>query len=185
LDIMLVGITGTPGTGKTSVTELLESRTSYRVIHINELIREEKLYSEVDAQRDCVVADMDRVDRRVREMADSDDITILDSHLSHHIADSVIVLRTHPDILRERLEKRRYSPEKIQENLEAEALDIILCESAEWCDNVFEIDTTSQSVERTLSDILSILEGLVLGREKELADRYRPGSVDWSEDFFS
>jgi adenylate kinase len=185
LDIMLVGITGTPGTGKTSVTRLLESRTSYRVIHINELIKEEKLYSEVDAQRDCVVADMDRVDRRVREIADSDDITILDSHLSHHIADSVIVLRTRPDVLRERLEKRRYSPEKIQENLEAEALDIILCESAEWCDNVFEIDTTSQSVERTLSNILNILNGLALGREKELADRYRPGSVDWSEDFFS
>jgi adenylate kinase len=182
---MLVGITGTPGTGKTSVTELLESRTAYRVIHINELIREEKLYSEVDAQRDCVVADMDRVDRRVREMADSDDITILDSHLSHHIADNVIVLRTRPDVLRERLQKRNYSAEKIQENLEAEALDIILCESAEWCDNVFEIDTTSQSVERTLSDILNILDGLVLGREKELADRYMPGSVDWSEDFFS
>jgi adenylate kinase len=88
-------------------------------------------------------------------------------------------------VLRERLQKRNYSAEKIQENLEAEALDIILCESAEWCDNVFEIDTTSQPVEKTLSDILNILDGLVRGRERELADRYRPGSVDWSEDFFS
>ena len=181
---MLVGITGTPGTGKTSVTELLESRTSYRVIHINELIKEEKLYSEVDNERGCVVADMDLVDRRVREMASADDITILDSHLSHHLADSVIVLRTKPDVLRDRLQKRNYSTEKVEENLEAEALDIILCESVEWCDNVFEIDTTSQSVERTLDDIRNILEGLVKGREKELADRYRPGSVDWSEEFF-
>jgi adenylate kinase len=181
---MLVGITGTPGTGKTSVTELLESRTSYRVIHINELIKEEKLYSEVDNERDCVVADMDLVDRRVREMASADDITILDSHLSHHLADSVIVLRTKPEVLRYRLQKRNYSTEKVEENLEAEALDIILCESVEWCDNVFEIDTTSQSVERTLDDIRNILEGLAKGREKDLAERYRPGSVNWSEEFF-
>ncbi|MDP2217507.1 MAG: adenylate kinase family protein [Methanolobus sp.] len=181
---MLVGITGTPGTGKTSVTELLESRTSYRVIHINELIKEEKLYSEVDNERDCVVADMDLVDRRVREMASTDDITILDSHLSHHLADSVIVLRTKPEVLRDRLQKRNYCTEKVEENLEAESLDIILCESVEWCDNVFEIDTTSQSVERTLDDIRNILEGLAKGREKELAERYRPGSVDWSEEFF-
>jgi len=181
---MLVGITGTPGTGKTSVTELLENRTHYRVIHINELIKQEKLYSEVDNERDCVVADMDLVDRRVREMASTDDITVLDSHLSHHLADSVIVLRTKPEILRERLQKRNYSIEKVEENLEAEALDIILCESAEWCDNVFEIDTTSQSVERTFNDIRNILDGLARGKEKELADRYRPGSVDWSEEFF-
>jgi adenylate kinase len=181
---MLVGITGTPGTGKTSVTELLESRTSYRVIHINELIKEEKLYSEVDNERDCVVADMDLVNRRVREMAITGDITVLDSHLSHHLADSVIVLRTKPAVLRDRLQKRNYSTEKVEENLEAEALDIILCESVEWCDNVFEIDTTSQSAERTLDDIRNILKGLAKGREKELAERYRPGSVDWSEEFF-
>lgn len=182
---MLVGITGTPGTGKTAVTSLLESRTPYCVIHLNELIKEEKLYSEVDTERDCVVADMDLVDRRVREMAGPEDITVLDSHLSHHIADSVIILRTKPDVLRERLEKRRYSPEKVQENLEAEALDILLCEAVEWCDNVFEIDTTSQSLERTFNDITTILDGLARGKEKELAENYRPGSVDWSEEFFS
>lgn len=181
---MLVGITGTPGTGKTAVTTLLESRTPYCVIHLNELIKKEKLYSEVDTERDCVVADMDLVDRRVREMADPNCITVLDSHLSHHIANSVIVLRTKPDVLRARLQKRKYSAEKVQENLEAEALDIILCEAVDWCDHVFEINTTSQSLEKTFDDIVAILDGLAGGQEEKLAVRYRPGSVDWSEDFF-
>ncbi|WP_292352929.1 AAA family ATPase, partial [Methanomethylovorans sp. PtaU1.Bin093] len=67
---MLVGITGTPGTGKTSVTAQLEKKPGYQVIHLNELIREEKLYSEVDAERDCVVADMDLVEQRVMEKVD-------------------------------------------------------------------------------------------------------------------
>lgn len=181
---MLVGITGTPGTGKTAVTSLLESRTPYRVIHLNEIIKEEKLYSEVDAERDCVVADMDLVETRVGEMADPSYITVLDSHLSHHLANSVIVLRTKPDVLRTRLQKRNYSAEKVQENLEAEALDIILCEAVDWCDNVFEIDTTSRSLERTFDDVVAILDGLAAGQEEKLAARYRPGSVDWSEEFF-
>lgn len=182
---MLVGITGTPGTGKTSVTALLEKKPGYQVIHLNELIREETLYSEVDAERDCVVADMDLVEQRVMEKVDrSSVITILDSHLSHHIADIVIVLRTSPDKLRERLQNRNYSENKIQENLEAEALDVILFESVEWCDKVFEIDTTDQTVDETITDIEEILGALLKGQDDLLIEKYKPGSVDWSEGFF-
>lgn len=183
---MLVGITGTPGTGKTSVTALLEKKTGYQVIHLNELIREEKLYSEVDAERDCVVADMDLVEQRVMGKVDrSSSVTILDSHLSHYIADNVIVLRTSPEKLRERLHKRSYSENKIQENLEAEALDVILFESVEWCDKVFEIDTTNQTIEETIADIEEILGALLKGQNEELMIKYKPGSVDWSEEFFA
>ena len=67
---MLVGITGTPGTGKTSVAGQLKKRSGYQVVHLNELIKEEKLYSEVDTERDCVVADMDIVEQRVMEKID-------------------------------------------------------------------------------------------------------------------
>lgn len=183
---MLVGITGTPGTGKTSVTAQLEKKAGYQVIHLNELIREEKLYSEVDAERDCVVADMDLVEQRVMEKVDrSSPVTILDSHLSHHIADIVIVLRTSPDKLRERLQKRHYSENKVQENLEAEALDVILFESVEWCDKVFEIDTTNQTIEETIMDVEGILDALLKGRDEQVAVKYKPGSVDWSEEFFA
>jgi len=183
---MLVGITGTPGTGKTSVTAQLEKKPGYQVIHLNELIREEKLYSEVDAERDCVVADMDLVEQRVMEKVDSSSpVTILDSHLSHHIADIVIVLRTSPERLRERLLQRNYSENKVQENLEAEALDVILFESVEWCDKVFEIDTTDQAIEATIADIEEINDALLKRQDEELMVKYKPGSVDWSEEFFA
>ncbi len=183
---MLIGITGTPGTGKTALTSLLEDRGQYRIIHLNELIREEKLYSEVDSQRDCVVADIDLVENRVLEIADNDkNITIIDSHLSHHIADYIIVLRTSPDVLRERLAKRKYSVEKIEENLEAEALDIILAESVDWCKKVFELNTTEESMGRTVTSIIKIIKGLEQENTSELEERYKPGSVNWSEQFFS
>lgn len=182
---MLIGITGTPGTGKTSVTKLLEKDPFCQVIHLNELIKEEKLYSEVDTERDCVVADMDMVYDRVLELQDKFYfVTIIDSHLSHHIADIVIVLRTSPAKLKERLEKRDYSAEKIKENLEAEALDIILAESVEWCEKVFEIDTTEGTVEKTHRDIERIIKGIRNGNTEELEKEFKPGSVDWSDFFF-
>lgn len=183
---MLIGITGTPGTGKTSVTAQLEKKPGYQVIHLNELIKGEKLYSEVDVERDCVVADMDLVEQRVMKKIDTScPVTILDSHLSHHIADIVIVLRTSPDELRERLQKRHYSENKVQENMEAEALDVILFESVEWCDKVFEIDTTNQAIEVTTKNIEEILDAVLKGQDETLIEKYKPGSVDWSEEFFA
>ena len=54
-----VAVTGTPGTGKSSATELLEGE--FDVVHLNELIREEGLWTERDDERDSLVADLDAV----------------------------------------------------------------------------------------------------------------------------
>ena len=58
--------------------------------------------------------------------------------------DLVIILRCRPDILKSRLVKRGYRGEKIQENVEAEALDVILVETLEIHPpgHILEIDTT-------------------------------------------
>ena len=182
---MLIGLTGTPGTGKTSISELIKARCGYKVIHLNELIKDEHLYSEVDVVRDTLVADMDKVSARVSELVDeSDAVTILDSHLSHYIADIVIVLRTFPDKLRERLSQRNYSQAKISENVEAEALDVILVESVEWCEKVFEIDTTETTVEEVATDVEEIINALLCGDDGDVMLKYKPGSFDWSEEVF-
>ena len=184
---MLIGLTGTPGTGKTSVCNLLKERYGYRVIHLNDLIREENLYSEVDEVRDTLVVDMDEVSARVFQLVDvnnSNEVTILDSHMSHYIADIVIILRTSPDKLRKRLSHRDYSEAKISENVEAEALDVILVESVEWCDKVFEINTTDAEVDEIVADVDAIIKALLSSRDKDLLLKYRPGAFDWSEDVF-
>lgn len=182
---MLIGLTGTPGTGKTSVCNLLETHNGYRAIHLNELIKEERLYSEVDVARDTLVADMDKVSARVSELVDdSYDVTILDSHLSHHIADIVIVLRAAPDKLRERLSHRNYSEAKVSENVDAEALDVILIESVEWCEKVFEINTTDATVEDVAKNVDEIVRALLCGDDKDMLLKYKPGSFDWSDEIF-
>jgi len=107
-DAERVAVTGTPGTGKTSATTLLDGP----VVHLNDLIREAGLWSDRDEDRDSLVADLDAV----RE-ALGDWTGVVESHLAHHLdADRVVVLRCHPDTLADRLReplpftRRRESP---------------------------------------------------------------------------
>jgi adenylate kinase len=166
---MQIALTGTPGTGKTTVAGLLP----YKVIDINNLVKGGMNLGR-DPERGCLDADMDALERRLKEL-DSDEISILEGHFSHHFADWSVVLRLAPSDLRPRLEARGYSPEKIRENLEAEALDVILVESVEFCRRVDEIDTTGKSAPQVAELVARIIKG-----ELELP----PGQVDWLIDFF-
>ncbi|AAM30321.1 adenylate kinase family protein [Methanosarcina mazei] len=191
---MLIGLTGTPGTGKTSVSKLLEKRRGWKVVYLNDLIKEEHLYSEVDEERDSVIADMELIRERLSGILEEEkgqhaekakvngeekeNITIIESHLAHYITDIVIVLRAYPPELKKRLEKRGYSEEKINENAEAESIDLILAEAFEWCKKVFEVNTTGRTAEETLGDVEKIIDYILAGKENELQE-YIPGSLDW------
>ncbi len=166
---MQIALTGTPGTGKTTVAGLLP----YQVIDINALVRGGMNLGR-DPERGCLDADMDALEQRLKEL-DSDEISILEGHFSHHFADWSVVLRLAPSDLRPRLEARGYSSEKIRENLEAEALDVILVESVEFCRRVDEIDTTGKTAPQVAELVARIIKG-----ELELP----PGQVDWLIDFF-
>lgn len=98
---MRVAVTGTPGTGKTTATDLVAS--DLEVVHLNEVIETEGLTEGVDEERGSVVADLDAV----AAWLDGRDDVVFESHLAHHLdADRVVVLRAHPDEIVERLSRR-------------------------------------------------------------------------------
>ena len=185
---MLIGLTGTPGTGKTSVSNFLEKKRHWKVIHLNDLIKDEHLYAEIDEKRNTVIADMEIIREYLIKIIDEEKnkvehgkkraVVILESHLVHYIADTVIVLRTYPSELNIRLKARSYSEAKINENIEAEALDVILIEAFEWCNKIFEINTTGKTIEEVGQDIEKIIDTILNGNEKDLLE-YKPGFIDW------
>jgi adenylate kinase len=151
-----VAVTGTPGTGKTTATALLED--AYDVTHLNDRVKsDDDLWTERDDDRDTLVVDLDAV----RETLD-DWTGVLESHLAHRFdADRVVVLRCHPETIESRLVERGESPETAAENAESEALDVILSEAVaeHGAENVYEVDATDRDPEEVADAIRAAVEG--------------------------
>jgi len=107
------------------------------------------------------------------EAMESEDVTILEGHLSHHLALVAVVLRLNPKELSRRLSNRGYPPAKIRENVEAEALDVILVEAVERCQRVYEVDTTGLLPEEVADLVAKAIRG-----EAELP----PRGMGWLEE---
>lgn len=153
---MRVAVTGTPGTGKTTATDLLSS--DLNVVHLNDVIKSERFDEGTDEDRGSVIADFDAVGEW---LAGRDDV-VFESHLAHNFdADRVVVLRAHPDTVVDRLRERGDSDAKAYENAESEALDVILSEAVEnhGLDSVYEIDTTDRSPDDVAEEIDAVVAG--------------------------
>jgi|AntRauTorcE11898_2_1112593.scaffolds.fasta_scaffold02134_6 adenylate kinase len=150
-------LTGTPGTGKTTVAKAIGERFGIEVHHLNDVIREEELHVGEDEERGSLIADNDAIREHLGDWSG-----LLDSHLAHQFdADAAIVLRCHPDELENRLGARGEPAAKIAENAESEALDIVLSEAvrAYGEEQVYEIDTTDRSVDAVVDDVAAVLRG--------------------------
>ena len=101
----LYALTGTPGTGKSSVSEELRTR-GYDVVDGKRFIIEHGLMGELDEERDTHEVDLDLLNDALEPFRASEGLVILDSHLSHFMdSHGIIVLRCAPDVLAGRLEK--------------------------------------------------------------------------------
>ncbi|MEM4780987.1 MAG: adenylate kinase family protein [Halalkalicoccus sp.] len=152
---MRIAVTGTPGTGKTSATKRLEEE--YDVLHLNDAIEREGLYTGRDEERDSLVVDLEALREYV-----GDREGIVESHLAHHLpADRVVVLRCDPESLEARLRERGESEAKAEENAESEELDLILSEAVaeHGLESVYEIDTTDRSPEEVAREIERVMAG--------------------------
>jgi len=165
-----IAITGTPGTGKSTVGKILSERLGIPVYNLSELIREEKLYTEFDKERDAYIVDVEKL----REFLKGKGNYIAEGLVAHYVpADLIVVLRARPDVIVERLKPRGYSDEKLKENAEAEKLAVIATEVFESSPNirVAHIDTTN----RTPEEVVELVERALKG--EEVFDE-----VDWLED---
>ena len=186
---MIILITGTPGTGKTTITPLLGEKLGCQVIDVNQLVDRKHLYTEVDAEKGYKVVDIDALTQELHNIISDKKISyedteddhnnqssiIIEGHISHYfpLADFVIVLRTEPNILRDRLQKRSWNNSKIHENLQAEALDICTWEAYQTHGSkVHEVNTSSITTEEAVDIILRIIS-------KE--ESSPPGNIDFSE----
>jgi len=160
-----IGVTGTPGTGKSTISKHL----SGKVVDIKGYMEENNLGTKNENGE--IEIGIEKLRKNTPEEPQNQDL-ILEGHLAHFLdLDYCIVLRCNPEELRERLSKRDYTQTKIEENIESEKMDLILSQAVQNQEKVFEVDTSSRNVQEV---VMEVQEGI-----KEKKDR--KGVVDWSE----
>jgi adenylate kinase len=143
-------VTGTPGVGKSTFSELLASRLGLTHVPVGQLIAERHLWEERDEERDCTVYSEALLDDAIREILDShqDGGVIFDFHAPDIVEkediDFVVVVVCGRDILYQRLVARGYSTAKVRENADAEMIGTIADEVAELFDEEMIIEVVSE-----------------------------------------
>lgn len=154
-------ITGTPGTGKSCTAEMVGEQTGLRQINVSQLVKTQGWYSERDEEYDCLVIDEDRLlDELENDMTNGGNV--VDFHGSEMFPerwfDLVVVLRTDNAVLYKRLEQRGYSAHKLQENIEAEIMQVTLDEAMEsYNPKIVQVcqNDTLEELEKNVSDIVT------------------------------
>jgi len=164
--MILCYLTGTPGTGKSTVANILADRVHASVIEINDLIIKEGHFWGYDIHRDSLIIDEGRLFVSITERVEEKENHILvglPMDLRGLSLLSIIVLRCDIATLRRRLVPRGYSSEKVEENIQSEIMGIILDQMVSWFPNtpILEIDTTYRSPEETVTTIENFTKKLI------------------------
>jgi len=171
-------VIGTPGVGKTTVSQKLATILDASYINITEIVKKENLETCIDSDRETLIVDPENVFKKIQEILDNTKgIIVIDGHFVVYVVpknevDLVFVLRRDPRELREVLQKRGYNDKKLWENITAEMLDVCLVDALSTYDSskVCELDVTGKSIEFVIEEML-----FLLNNRREC----KHGVIDW------
>lgn len=187
---MLLAISGTPGTGKTSVAELLvkqlnagakKAADKYKLVRLNDLVKKAGAKTGYDEKRHSTIVGMTKLKAAMKELAAKHANIVMEGHFAHLLpADLLVILRCEPKALEKRLAAKYDWPTKVTENAEAELMGIITEEAmmARRIGTVFEVDTTERGADETAALVRRILEGDAQARAENAV-----GGIDWMKSF--
>jgi adenylate kinase len=161
-----IGITGTPGTGKRTLATLLSLKLGWKHISIEEWARNASGRRDVGGE---IEVEPRRLWPHIRRSLPSRFIIsghLLPSIVPREALDMVIVLRCNPIELERRLMARGYPPDKVKDNVVAEAIDLIFTEAIRRFgpSMLAEFDTTSKPPEALLCEVMEVLENPLKAR---------------------
>ena len=152
MSMKVIIISGTPGTGKTTLSKKLAKILGCRCIDVNEVVKKNRLNKTYDKKKQCFAVDISKLNKAlIKIINDSkkqgkEKYLIIDSHLSHYLPkkyiDLCVVAKCNIKKLGKRLKKKRFHKEKIKENIQAEIFDVCFNEALERKHNVLVVDTT-------------------------------------------
>jgi adenylate kinase len=160
----MIILTGTPGTGKTTISKALAKEIHADYISLTRFVAAKGLYSAIDRERRTRIVDIERTRKSLRTLIAKGTMIIVDTHIADCIprerARRVIVLRCHPKVLESRLRKKGWSGNKVRENVLAEILDACYMVAVSYygAKKVYQLDTSRRSLEKSVAVAKKILQ---------------------------
>ncbi|KAL8142421.1 hypothetical protein V2J09_015453 [Rumex salicifolius] len=154
-------VTGTPGTGKTTMSSALAEATQLQHINISEFVKEKNLHDGYDEEFDCHVINEDLVCDELEDKMEVGGI-IVDYHgcdfFPERWFDRVVVLQTDNTLLYDRLSKRGYEGSKLSNNIECEIFQVLLEEAKSSYPEDIVVAMKSDSIDDITSNIACLTE---------------------------
>lgn len=141
---MRIAITGTPGTGKTSMAKALAKKMKAKQVDVKKIVEEKKIFRIKKGEKEKTV-DLEKLRAALKKILSENKNIIIESHLLCEfplLVDLVVVTRCDPKVLEKRLRKRRYPKSKIKENLLCEALDYCTIRAEQNYRAAMDVDAT-------------------------------------------
>ncbi len=145
----MICITGIPATGKTTVCNFLKTM-GIQCSSLNDMARENKLIQNGRVDIDSLM------EIRI-------DCPVVEAHYSHLLkCDYVIILKDDEEAILQRMKKRKYTNEKISENLDVQRSDTIYYEALDRLpDNrIFTVNAHSKSIEDICKIVYEIIHNI-------------------------
>lgn len=155
----VVIITGTPGTGKSTLAKILQNELHYDRLDLHQYYKQ--LSITYNKKKQCYDLDYNKVLPLVKEKIKTTKKAgmIIASHIAHHLPKSLVTLCivltcSNLKELEKRLKKRKYNKLKIRENLDAEIFQVCLTEAQERGHEIKMFDTSERNTREIATVIL-------------------------------
>ncbi|ATZ48380.1 putative pos9-activating factor fap7 protein [Botrytis fragariae] len=149
-------ITGTPGVGKTTHCEQLAESTGLKHLSVNDVVKEKGCHEGWDDELKTWIVDEDKLLDEIEEDVKQGGY-IIDWHACELFPkswiDLVVVLRVDSTLLYDRLKARNYPEAKLQENLDAEIMEVLLDEARESYDEEIVVELRSDTSDEVESNV--------------------------------
>ena len=155
---MSIVITGNPGVGKHTITQLIADKMKLSIIDINEIAKDSELFEKNGDTNDVDVEVLEKIlESKISEN------NIIVGHLAPYVLRKkqvkiMIVLRRSPYDLIPVYEDRKYDDGKIRDNVGSEILGIIANDAInKFQEKTFQINVSGKTVVEVFEKIMSVI----------------------------
>jgi len=154
----LIIVSGTPATGKSSIAQVLVKKLGFVRVDLHDLIKKfPKISTGYNRSKQCYDINLVHLEKVLLKMINDnpDKQLVFDSHVAHYLPKVIVklaIIMTCSNFkkLKKRLDERKYSKKKVEENLQCEIFEVCLDEARESGHKVLVLDSAKKLTQKEI-----------------------------------